>query len=72
MRKQVVNIPSFVVRLDSQKHIEFSLQSPFGGGRAGKYSNLLVYITILFFFLLYEYEFILMRDNYLQNANLLI
>jgi hypothetical protein len=72
VRKQVVNIPSFVVRLDSQKHIEFSLQSPFGGGRAGKYSNLLVYITILFFFLLYEYEFILMRDNYLQNANLLI
>jgi len=36
VRKQVVNIPSFVVRLDSQKHIEFSLQSPFGGGRAGR------------------------------------
>ena len=32
----MVNIPSFVVRLDSQKHIEFSLQSPFGGGRAGR------------------------------------
>ena len=36
VRKQLVNIPSFVVRLDSQKHIEFSLQSPFGGGRAGR------------------------------------
>jgi len=31
-----VNIPSFVVRLDSQKHIDFSLKSPFGGGRAGR------------------------------------
>jgi len=36
VRKQVVNIPSFIVRLDSQKHIEFSLQSPFGGGRPGR------------------------------------
>ena len=33
VRKQVVNIPSFVVRLESQKHIDFSLKSPFGGGR---------------------------------------
>jgi len=32
----VVNIPSFVVRLDSQKHIDFSLKSPFGGGRPGR------------------------------------
>ena len=36
MRKQVVNIPSFVVRLDSQKHIDFSLRSPYGGGRPGR------------------------------------
>jgi len=36
VRKQVVNIPSFIVRLDSQKHIEFSLTSPFGGGRPGR------------------------------------
>merc|ERR1712095_129376 len=36
VRKQVVNIPSFVVRLDSQKHIDFSLKSPYGGGRAGR------------------------------------
>lgn len=36
MRKQVVNIPSFIVRLDSQKHIDFSLKSPFGGGRPGR------------------------------------
>eukprot|EP01134_Creolimax_fragrantissima_P004784 CFRG4784T1 len=34
--KQLVNIPSFVVRVDSQKHIDFSLNSPFGGGRAGR------------------------------------
>merc|ERR1712168_32301 len=36
VRKQVVNVPSFVVRLDSQKHIDFSLKSPYGGGRAGR------------------------------------
>merc|ERR1712241_1462562 len=36
VRKQLVNIPSFIVRLDSQKHIDFSLKSPFGGGRAGR------------------------------------
>merc|ERR1711963_675376 len=36
VRKQVVNVPSFVVRLDSQKHIDFSLKSPFGGSRAGR------------------------------------
>ena len=36
VRKQVVNIPSYIVRLDSQKHIDFSLNSPYGGGRPGK------------------------------------
>ena len=34
--KQIVNVPSFVVRLDSQKHIDFALNSPFGGGRPGR------------------------------------
>lgn len=34
--KQIVNVPSFVVRLDSQKHIDFALTSPFGGGRHGR------------------------------------
>jgi len=34
--KQIVNVPSFIVRLDSQKHIDFSLSSPFGGGRPGR------------------------------------
>ena len=33
---QVVNVPSYVVRLDSQKHIDFSLNSPLGGGRPGR------------------------------------
>ena len=36
VRKQVVNVPSFVVRLDSAKHIDFSMKSPYGGGRAGR------------------------------------
>merc|ERR1739842_125263 len=36
VRKQVVNVPSFIVRLDSQKHIDFALTSPFGGGRPGR------------------------------------
>lgn len=34
--RQVVNIPSFLVRMDSQKHIDFSLTSPLGGGRPGR------------------------------------
>ncbi|KAF6159999.1 hypothetical protein GIB67_033083 [Kingdonia uniflora] len=34
--RQVVNIPSFMVKVDSQKHIDFSLTSPFGGGRPGR------------------------------------
>jgi len=36
MFSKVVNIPSFIVRLDSQKHIDFALKSPFGGGRPGR------------------------------------
>ena len=36
MGKQIVNVPSFVVRLDAQKHIDFALTSPFGGGRPGR------------------------------------
>ncbi len=32
----MVNIPSFIVRLDSQKHIDFALRSPLSsGGRPG-------------------------------------
>lgn len=33
--KQIVDIPSFVVRLDSQKHIDFALNSPFGNQHRG-------------------------------------
>ncbi|KAK0412632.1 hypothetical protein QR680_006319 [Steinernema hermaphroditum] len=36
VRRQIVNVPSFLVRLDSQKHIDFGLNSPFGGGRPGR------------------------------------
>eukprot|EP01147_Barroeca_monosierra_P005276 gene5276-7053_t len=36
VRKQLVNVPSFIVRLDSSKHIDFSVKSPFGGGRPGR------------------------------------
>lgn len=35
VRKQMVNCPGFMVRLDSGKHIDFSLTSPHGGGRPG-------------------------------------
>jgi small subunit ribosomal protein S9e len=34
--KQLVDVPSFIVRLDSEKHIDFALTSPFGGGRPGR------------------------------------
>merc|ERR1719329_1270751 len=34
--KRLVDVPSFMVRLDSEKHIEFALTSPFGGGRPGR------------------------------------
>jgi small subunit ribosomal protein S9e len=36
VRKQLVNTASFNVRLDSQKHIDFSVKSPLGGGRPGR------------------------------------
>merc|ERR1711922_77828 len=35
VRKQLVNVPSYIVRLDSQKHIDFSLKSPYGGAPPG-------------------------------------
>ena len=34
--KQIVNVPSFLVRTDSQKHIDFAVTSPYGGGRPGR------------------------------------
>lgn len=34
--KQLVDVPSFIVRLDSQKLIDFALTSPYGGGRPGR------------------------------------
>mmetsp|Transcript_30037 Transcript_30037/g.42223 ORF Transcript_30037/g.42223 Transcript_30037/m.42223 type:complete len:195 (-) Transcript_30037:110-694(-) len=34
--KQIVNVPSFMVRVDSQKHIDFAVTSPYGGGRPGR------------------------------------
>merc|ERR1719291_1346348 len=34
--KQIVNIPSFLVRVESEKHIDFSLSSPLGSGRPGR------------------------------------
>ncbi|XP_044934154.1 40S ribosomal protein S9-like [Mustela putorius furo] len=36
VRKQVVSIRSFIVRPDSQKHIDFSTRSPNAGGRPGR------------------------------------
>lgn len=34
--KQIVDVPSFMVRLESQKHVDFALSSPLGGGRPGR------------------------------------
>merc|ERR1712124_89863 len=34
--RQIVNVPSFMVRVESQPHIEFAVISPFGGGRPGR------------------------------------
>merc|ERR1712023_510806 len=34
--RQIVNVPSFMVRNESQPHIEFALDSPMGGGRPGR------------------------------------
>jgi len=31
-----VDIPSFQVRVDSQRHIDFALTSPYGGGQPGR------------------------------------
>merc|ERR1712241_880850 len=33
--KQMCNVPSFLVRVDSEKHIDHSFTSPFGAGRPG-------------------------------------
>lgn len=37
--KRMVNVPSFMVRTDSEKHIEYSLTSPLGGGRPGRHKR---------------------------------
>merc|ERR1719231_842371 len=34
--KQCVNVPSFLVRTDSEKHIDFAVTSPFSQGRPGR------------------------------------
>jgi len=34
--KQIVDVASFMVRVDSQKHVDFALSSPLGGGRPGR------------------------------------
>merc|ERR1711957_701980 len=34
--KQICDIPSFIVKVDSEKHVDFALTSPFGGGPAGR------------------------------------
>lgn len=34
--KRIVNVPSFLVRVESQKHVDFALDSPYGGGRPGR------------------------------------
>ncbi len=34
--RQLCDVPSFLVRVDSEKHIDFALTSPFGGSRPGR------------------------------------
>lgn len=34
--KHIVDIPSFMVRVDSEKHVDYAITSPFGGGRPGR------------------------------------
>eukprot|EP01017_Pseudomicrothorax_dubius_P031807 TRINITY_DN409_c0_g1_i1.p1 TRINITY_DN409_c0_g1~~TRINITY_DN409_c0_g1_i1.p1 ORF type:complete len:111 (-),score=36.40 TRINITY_DN409_c0_g1_i1:337-669(-) len=34
--KQLVNIPSFMVRVSSERNIDYAPHSPFGGGRPGR------------------------------------
>mmetsp|Transcript_18901 Transcript_18901/g.27891 ORF Transcript_18901/g.27891 Transcript_18901/m.27891 type:complete len:190 (+) Transcript_18901:99-668(+) len=34
--KRLVNVPSFMVRTDSEKHIDFAFSSPFGQSRPGR------------------------------------
>lgn len=34
--KQVVNVPSFLVRVESQKHIDTALNSSLAGGKPGR------------------------------------
>jgi small subunit ribosomal protein S9e len=34
--KQMVNVPSFIVRVESEKHIGFAPASPHGGGAPGR------------------------------------
>merc|ERR1712039_1010674 len=34
--KQICNVPSFLVRVDSEKHVDFANTSPFGQGRPGR------------------------------------
>ena len=34
--KRLVNVPSFMVRTDAEKHIGFAATSPFGGARPGR------------------------------------
>ena len=34
--KQLCDSPSFLVKVDSEKHIDYALTSPYGGGKAGR------------------------------------
>ncbi|XP_075254498.1 small ribosomal subunit protein uS4-like [Convolutriloba macropyga] len=36
VKKQIVNVPSYMVRVESQKHIDFSINSSLGGGKPGR------------------------------------
>lgn len=50
--KRMVNVPSFMVRTESEKVIEFASTSPFGAGRPGFYQK----IHYIYKFTLFCYE----------------
>ncbi|KAG9411562.1 40S ribosomal protein S9 [Aphanomyces cochlioides] len=46
--RQLVDVPSFMVRLDSEKHIDFAVTSPYGQGRPVQFLLFSILLTCIF------------------------
>ncbi|KAF0739838.1 hypothetical protein Ae201684P_016864 [Aphanomyces euteiches] len=46
--RQLVDVPSFMVRLDSEKHIDFAVTSPYGQGRPVQFFLFSIRLTCIF------------------------